>query len=603
MKRFICLLLAWIFIASSVSRAQTSIANVKDALSLEARLSSLSESNEKLRIYKDLILFYRVGDFERSFKLLQEALAYSETVSKRATVEMMLLYPAVFIHQINKTKGDPDSVALVYSQRALVKARELNDNELMGWCHLNLGHLAYHDYLNRRTTSLENYERNFNLANSIGNSEKYDSLRFSLLSFQSYVNNRQKNHLAGYRFTLEALSIAEEKYKPRWKYEALTQLSELFSSTKNYEEQRRTGMQLLELANQFELPVLSAEANEIIAEGYIWDGQNEVGMRYLKEAMSCYEKSGLDKLKEYYIGWFVRDLIVKRPNTAVTLFKEYKPYLDRFAIEVKEPLEEFTYFYLYKDNNQFDSMMIVMNRIKTKADTSISYLNHQIRRMTAQAYYAQKQYSLALPYLQQFVRDLEIRSQLPILNETYPLLETSYREIGDFSAAYAARVRWNQIQDTLREMNDQRIMLIAEIDAEKKKKEKELLEEQAQRNSRHNLQLTAISIGIGILFLFLVALGAFRISAKRIRIAGFFIFLLFFEFIFLVFKKKIYIFTQGEPWMDLAFMLSLAALMVPLHHWMEHKVVHWLSHSNISAAAFKKVWSKLKEETKIKETA
>ena len=36
---------------------------------------------------------------------------------------------------------------------------------------------------------------------------------------------------------------------------------------------------------------------------------------------------------------------------------------------------------------------------------------------------------------------------------------------------------------------------------------------------------------------------------------------MFFEFIFLIFKKQIYSQTKGEPWKDLAFMIALAAIL------------------------------------------
>ena len=71
-------------------------------------------------------------------------------------------------------------------------------------------------------------------------------------------------------------------------------------------------------------------------------------------------------------------------------------------------------------------------------------------------------------------------------------------------------------------------------------------------------------------------MGMFKVSASTIPIIGFFSFLMVFEFIFLVFKKNIYSITQGEPWKDLAFMLLIASILVPLHHKIVHKVVNYL---------------------------
>jgi len=121
-----------------------------------------------------------------------------------------------------------------------------------------------------------------------------------------------------------------------------------------------------------------------------------------------------------------------------------------------------------------------------------------------------------------------------------------------------------------------------------------------QKKRRNNIQYLAIVIGIISLFVSLVILGMFKVSAGVIKAIGFFVFLMFFEFIFLIFKKNIYEFTKGEPWKDLAFMIALAAILVPLHHWLEHKVLHYLtSHNRLTAAGHhirKKIFGRGEEE-------
>jgi hypothetical protein len=60
---------------------------------------------------------------------------------------------------------------------------------------------------------------------------------------------------------------------------------------------------------------------------------------------------------------------------------------------------------------------------------------------------------------------------------------------------------------------------------------------------------------------------------------------MFFEFIFLLFKKNIYSITKGEPLPDLLFMIGLAALLLPLHHWLEERAMHYLtSHNRLTSA-------------------
>src|SRR5690606_232180 len=117
-----------------------------------------------------------------------------------------------------------------------------------------------------------------------------------------------------------------------------------------------------------------------------------------------------------------------------------------------------------------------------------------------------------------------------------------------------------------------------------------------------NIQYLLITIGIAALFVIMVMMGMFRVSAATIKMIGFFAFLMFFEFIFLIFKKNIYAVTQGEPWKDLLFMILLAAILLPLHHWLEHKVIHYLtSHNRLTATGqglVKRVLKRKKQEAK-----
>ena len=126
--------------------------------------------------------------------------------------------------------------------------------------------------------------------------------------------------------------------------------------------------------------------------------------------------------------------------------------------------------------------------------------------------------------------------------------------------------------------------LVLAADEQQRLQRMENEREEAKRR-KNNIQYLAIIMGIVVLFIALVVLGMFKVSSTVIKAVGFFVFLLFFEFIFLLFKKNIYAITKGEPWKDLAFMIALAALLVPLHHWLEHKVLHYLtSHNRLTSA-------------------
>ena len=139
---------------------------------------------------------------------------------------------------------------------------------------------------------------------------------------------------------------------------------------------------------------------------------------------------------------------------------------------------------------------------------------------------------------------------------------------------------------------------LVEADDEQQRQEKLAKEVEEAKKRRNNIQYLGIVIGIIGLFVALVVLGMFKVSAGLIKAIGFFVFIMLFEFVFLVFKKNIYSITHGEPWKDLAFMIALAALLVPLHHWLEHKVLHYLTSHNRLTSAGHHIRNKIFRRTK-----
>jgi len=138
------------------------------------------------------------------------------------------------------------------------------------------------------------------------------------------------------------------------------------------------------------------------------------------------------------------------------------------------------------------------------------------------------------------------------------------------------------------------------VEAHDEQQRQEKLEKEAEELKRrsNNIQYLGIVIGIIGLFIALVVLGMFKVSSGLIKAISFFVFLMLFEFIILIFKKNIYSITHGEPWKEFAFMIALAALLVPLHQWLEHKVLDYLTSHNRLTSAGHHIKRKLFRRTK-----
>ncbi|NJO25384.1 MAG: hypothetical protein HC867_05825 [Bacteroidia bacterium] len=159
-------------------------------------------------------------------------------------------------------------------------------------------------------------------------------------------------------------------------------------------------------------------------------------------------------------------------------------------------------------------------------------------------------------------------------------LDSAYRLAGDYKQALYYAAISGKLKDSLNMLGKEEDLLQLQIADEQQRQARLDAEAMEKKKQRHRFQFLAITIGIAVLFVVLVMMGMFKVSATTIRILGFFAFIMLFEFLFLIFKKQFYGFTQGEPWKDLMLMIGLAAILLPLHHWLEHRVITYLTSHN-----------------------
>jgi hypothetical protein len=128
--------------------------------------------------------------------------------------------------------------------------------------------------------------------------------------------------------------------------------------------------------------------------------------------------------------------------------------------------------------------------------------------------------------------------------------------------------------------------------AQKKKEEEEV--------RKHNLQYAAIALGmVALLIGFLVLSHSVLANQKLIRFLGVVSLLIIFEFLNLLLHPWLGGVTHHSPILMLLAMVCVAALLVPLHHRVEHWVIHRLVEKNnrIRLAAAKRTIQQLEGGT------
>jgi hypothetical protein len=136
------------------------------------------------------------------------------------------------------------------------------------------------------------------------------------------------------------------------------------------------------------------------------------------------------------------------------------------------------------------------------------------------------------------------------------------------------------------------------LENELKQQELAAEKEKAAEQRKQNIQFALIALGIITFIIFFILLSRRHITnTKLIQFLGVVALLLVFEFLNLLLHPFLERITHHSPVLMLLALVSIAALLVPLHHKLEHWAVHKLVEKNkaIRLAAAKKTIEELEK--------
>jgi tetratricopeptide (TPR) repeat protein len=489
---------------------------------------------------------------------------------------------------------DYTSRSIEFYNKALAIARQNNYDDDIGSALLALSwvHLA----IPEKDKAL-NYA---NQAFSIISTSNNDSLKCQANNIYGDVYLSRNDKILALRHYLAGLRIAEQLKNPLLMRTGYLNLSSFYSSIEDHDKAIDYSMQAykkLDLMKDRNVPYQRCIDLTNIGKLYAAKNSYDIAISYYERSLAMADSLKFTTLKvPGYVGLLNQYLQMKQPQKALEYFNSpsgqgLKDYLNNFGFsgEIDQ-----AYAVIYTDLNKLDSARYYFTRAS-------SFFEKNPNETSKLGYYAQLgsfykktgEYSKAIElYLK--VKDIaEKTGQLENAERAAKHLDTLYNRSGNFQLASLYNSIYYQYKDSIEKLNKEKEL--AQVEAsDEQYRQKKIEEELAEKKRRsNNIQYMAITIGIVGLFVMLVVLGMFKVSANTIRLVGFFAFIMFFEFIFLIFKKNIYSFTHGEPWKDLSFMIALAAILVPLHHWLEHKVIKYLTSHNRLTATGKNLLSKV----------
>ncbi len=101
---------------------------------------------------------------------------------------------------------------------------------------------------------------------------------------------------------------------------------------------------------------------------------------------------------------------------------------------------------------------------------------------------------------------------------------------------------------------------------------------QAQKKRMQQLQMLMIGIFIPGIFLLTLILSRVRVHPRFVRLLGVLSLLFLFEYLTLLLHPMVARITHHTPLLEILIFVGVAALLIPLHHRLEHWLIHKLSH-------------------------
>jgi len=505
------------------------------------------ESRDRKLIVKSLLtngerysyLSGRQDNIEKAVNYYKQGLDMARTND----LDELMISAYLLLSEVHRYIPDADK-ALIYSNEAFSYAGLLKNDSLIGRVYFELGSV----YLvkSEKLLALRNYLSGLRLAEELDDAQLlrvgYNRLSLFYSGLEDY--DRAIDFQVKAMNELDRIKMGQTVYN---KVVDINRIGELYSAKKNFDMAMHYYERSLAMADSLKYAPIKVVAYRSIVNNYLSSDQ---------------------------------------PQKALNYFNSH-PQLKQFLQSVNfGHFVDQSYGYIYMRLGKYDSAKYYYTRVAPFFTRTVNSSNqYSYYYQLGLLYRKTGEYDSSISYFQRADTIARQIGNLDQMSAVVQQLDSLYESKGDFKQALYFNELHNRYKDSLESKGIEKDLMQAEATDEQQRQARKARELEERKRRRNNIQYLGITIGIAALFIALVILGMFKVSAGMIKMIGFFAFIMFFEFIFLIFKKNIYGVTKGEPMYDLLFMIGLAAILLPLHHWLEEKAIHYLtSHNRLTSA-------------------
>jgi hypothetical protein len=365
----------------------------------------------------------------------------------------------------------------------------------------------------------------------------------------------------------------------------------------NYTKALEYSYKTLQIAEKEKDPYLLASSYNLL-------GQVQTGQKNYVQALAFYQKSygylstGADNHKALVLTNIANSFLKSNQPDSAIRYAEYSYQLFKKAKDktwMSGSLQTLTEAQLSLGNKALGEAYLAMaieNAVRTENLRGLGTMYH----IAATHFFKEKQSDSAISYSRKALAIFQTLNGKEELLANYSLFTDIYEYEHRTDSAFFYQSKLVTLNKSIVDENNASEIQNINFEERLRQQEKELTEAKEKEEHQHNVQYAAITLGVVTLLIgFLVLSHSVIANQKLIRFLGVVSLLIVFEFLNLLLHPWLGTITHHSPvWMLLA-MVCVAALLVPLHHKLEHWLMHKLIEKNnkIRLAAAKKTIEQL----------
>ena len=521
-----------------------------------------------------LSTYYMGIDKAQSDKYWEEQSRVAEmSRDRKLMVDVYMVNSQRYFNMANRQ--DNINTAIASAEKALALSKASNLNEYEAWSYLLLSRGAI---INGKYDQALNHS---NMAESIASGLTNDSLNVYSALQLGHVYLKKNEKMLAFRNYLRAVNRAEEVKNYNFQSTSYYYMSQFYATLDDSEKAKDYLYKNLALTYQYHKPYDRLNVYNLLGQVYGRgkNAQENMAIDFYERALALADTLDFELIKLNTYGSMMNTYLIKDKTREAVEFFDSKPELKKFIRQAGfEHFMHQTYGMAFAEAGRMDSAEYYLKLAETGMERNADIFSRH-GFYTSMAYYnkLKKDYRTSLAYLLKAKSIADATGTIDLQARDAKKLDSIYQKLGDFKNAYIYNREYQQATDSLEKLTLEKELALAEVENENKRTERDRAMAAEATRDRHNIQYMGITAAIAAVFIVLVMLGIFSVSPGTIRIIGFFAFIFLFEFIILLADNKIHHWTHGEPWKVLLIKIGLISVLLPLHHFTEKKVVHYIT--------------------------